>query len=108
MESRNTHIRGFYCNLLNWKNYKTKTWFPYTTSINDKILRDNLLKHFNLLIAESISYLEGKIIRIGHIGENSKIQYIVFTLTSLQKELELLGFKLDLNLTKSFLDEIYK
>lgn len=168
MENRKSPIKGFYCNLLMWKDYKEKSWFPYTMpisdiyglraaidnilkeddillrhekiasavrnsleksgiklylesgfsntvtaielddSINDETLRDNMVKNFNVLIGGSVAYLEGKVIRIGHMGENANIQYITYTLTALQRELEALGFKLNTNLANSFLDELYK
>lgn len=168
MENRKSPIIGFYSNLLNWKNYKTDSWFPYTmpisdiyglsaaidnileekdillrhkllaisirhalnqaglklylesgfsntvtaieltNGINDKVLLNNLVKNFNILIGGSVAYLEGKLIRIGHMGENAKTQYITYTLTALQNELESLGVKFNCNLTDSFLNKLNK
>lgn len=35
MENRKTPIASFYCNLLVWKDYYEKKWFPYTQPISD-------------------------------------------------------------------------
>jgi aspartate aminotransferase-like enzyme len=35
MENRKTPIASFYCNLLVWKDYYEKRWFPYTQPISD-------------------------------------------------------------------------
>lgn len=48
MEKRKTPIPAFYCNLLVWKDYYEKKWFPYTMPISDimglRVAVDNILE----------------------------------------------------------------
>ena len=168
METRNTPIASFYCNLLVWKNYYEEKWFPYTPPISDivglrtaidnmledkdilsrhkaiaeatrkavitsglqlyikegfsntvtvielpegiedKALRQFMLEKYKVFIAGSFGYLGGKVIRIGHMGENARIDKVAFTLTALQKALEHFGFKLKVNLSVEFLKNVDK
>lgn len=73
--------------------------------IDDKELRDYMLKKYNVLIAGSFGYLEGKVIRIGHMGENANINKVSYALFALQKSLEFFGVKLECNIMNSFLRE---
>ncbi|MEG0371145.1 MAG: alanine--glyoxylate aminotransferase family protein [Clostridium sp.] len=82
----------------------TVTAIELPEGINDKCLRDNLIKNFNLLIGGSVGYLEGKLIRIGHMGENAKTHLISYCLTAIQTELEKIGYKPSCNLSKTFMD----
>ncbi len=166
MEKRKEPIGSFYCNLLVWKDYYEKKWFPYTQPIsdilglraavdnilvegkdsiiirhhkiasatraaietaglslyikegyantvtvvelpegvNDRSLRDYMLNNYGVFIAGSFGYLGGKVIRIGHMGENARIDKISYTLFGLQKALEHLGFKSKDDMVKVFLE----
>jgi aspartate aminotransferase-like enzyme len=61
-------------------------------------MRDN----YNLLISGSFDYLENKVIRIGHMGENATINKIIFVLNMLDKSLKDLGYKSKINLVEEF------
>jgi len=61
-------------------------------------MRDN----YNLLISGSFDYLENKVIRIGHMGENSRIDKILFVLNTLDKSLNELGYKSKVNIIEEF------
>jgi len=63
-----------------------------------KHMRDN----YNLLISGSFDYLENKVIRIGHMGENATINKIIFVLNMLDKSLKDLGYKSKINLVEEF------
>lgn len=168
MENRKTPIASFYCNLLMWKDYYDKKWFPYTQPISDIIglrtavenilnegqtnmlkrhakvgkavrkavqdaglklytddgysntvtvlevpagiddseLRKYMVEKFNVMIAGSFDYLAGKVIRIGHMGENAQPDKISYTLSALQKSLEHFGVKLNLDMEKEFIKNI--
>ena len=153
MQQRKKPIASYYCNLLIWKDYYEKKWFPYTppisdivglrqaidniledkeiierhnsigratrkavkeaglnlyieegysntvtvieipVGINDKELLKNMVDEFNVFIAGSFGYLEGKVIRIGHMGENAKKDKMAYTLLALQTSLKSLGFE---------------
>ncbi|MCM0648241.1 alanine--glyoxylate aminotransferase family protein [Clostridium swellfunianum] len=166
MENRKAPIASFYCNLLVWKDYYDKKWFPYTqpasdimglraaidnileegkdnllrrhekiasavraavekaglslyikegysntvtvievpNGIDDKALIDYMLDNFGILIAGSFGYLNGKVIRIGHMGENARADKISYTLVSLQKSLDHFGVELERNMSQVFLE----
>lgn len=165
MENRKVAIASFYCNLLVWKDYYEKKWFPYTQPISDILglraavdnileegkeniimrhkkvasatraavekaglnlyikagyantvtvielpegiedgaLREHMLNNFGVFIAGSFGYLGGKVIRIGHMGENARIDKVSYTLFALQKSFEYLGFNTKEDLVKFFL-----
>ena len=165
MEKRENPIGGFYCNLLIWKDYYEKKWFPYTMPISDieglsaavdnyfsedtikrhqiiasafrksivesglelytkdsysntvsvikiphgideKKLRKNLLEKHNLMISGAFGYLEGKVIRIGHMGEGAREYSVFYTLKSLEKELIAQGFQPKKSLTENFINTL--
>lgn len=166
MEKRKTPIASYYCNLLIWKDYYEKLWFPYTMpisdiyglraaidnmfeegldnivgrhrnigsavrnavkqaglelyikdgyantvaaielpeNIDDKALRKYIKEKFNLLIGGSIGDLSGKVIRIGHMGENAFTDKVSYALMALQCSLEMLGFKRKDDMVRVFLE----
>jgi aspartate aminotransferase-like enzyme len=74
--------------------------------IEDKVLRTYMQDKYNVIIAGSFGYLQGKVIRIGHMGENANIDKMAYTLFALQNSLEYLGYKLKESLTEAFLRKI--
>ena len=84
----------------------TVTVFDVPYGIYDEKVRRYMLDNFNVLIAGSFDYLAGKVIRIGHMGENARVENIVYTLCALQKALECFGFKCSSDLSKAFFQEI--
>lgn len=166
MENRKEPIASFYCNLLVWKDYYEKKWFPYTQPISDILglraaidnlleegkeniierhhkiaaavreaiktselnlyikegyantvtvievpdqiedntLREHMLYKYGVFIAGSFGYLAGKVIRIGHMGENARVDKVSYCLFALQKSLEDLGFKFNSDMVKVFLN----
>lgn len=63
---------------------------------------------YNILIAGCFDILEGKVFRIGHMGENSNIPDMAETLDALTRTLEELGISLSCNMKDIFLEEILK
>lgn len=61
-------------------------------NIDDKTLRNHMLNTYNAFIAGSFGYIEGKVIRIGHMGENARIDKFAYTLFALQGSLGHYGF----------------
>lgn len=168
MENRKKPIASFYCNLLLWKDYYKKRYFPYTMpasdinglrvaidnmlkegirnmvtrhksiakavrqsvvasgldlylqgghantvtaielpeGIDDKVLRKYMVEKFNVLIGGSLDYLDGKVIRIGHMGENALVDKVAYTLLALQNSLEHLGFNCKSDMAQVFINEI--
>ncbi len=165
MERRKTPVTGFYCNLLLWKDYYEKKWFPYTVpgsdieglalavnnffsentlerhekigsafrkslieggldlytkdsysnsvsvirvpdGIEEVKLRKSLLENHNLMIAGAFDYLQGKVIRIGHMGEGAREYRCYHVLKCLEEELIKQDFKLKKSLAQSFIDNM--
>jgi aspartate aminotransferase-like enzyme len=168
MENRKTPIASFYCNLLLWRDYYDKRYFPYTMpasdinglrvaidnilkegtknmvirhrsianavrravvesglglylqggyantvtaielpeGIDDKVLRKYMVEKFNVLIGGSLAYLSGKVIRIGHMGENALVDKTAYVLLALQNSLEHLGFNCKADMAQIFINEI--
>lgn len=166
MESRKSPIASFYCNLLVFKAYYEKQWFPYTMPISDLyglvVAVDNLLadgklverhaklakatrkavqaagldlhlkngfsntvtvikvpekstdqailklmlEKYEVMITGSFDELAGKVLRIGHMGENARPEKVAYTLFALQKALESLGVELSSDLSANFLKNL--
>ncbi|MGM9535714.1 MAG: alanine--glyoxylate aminotransferase family protein, partial [Intestinibacter sp.] len=62
----------------------------------------HLLEKYNLVMTTSLAQYTGKILRIGHMGENAKHEAIVPVLNYLDLGLKDLGFKTDKNLVELF------
>lgn len=62
----------------------------------------HLLKKYNLVMSTSLAQYTGKILRIGHMGENARYEAIVPVLNYLDLGLKDLGFKTDKNLVELF------
>ena len=74
--------------------------------IDEEIGAGNLVKHllekYNLVMTTSLNQYTGKILRIGHMGENAKYEAIVPVLNYIDLGLKDLGFKTDKNLVELF------
>lgn len=81
----------------------TVTVIEVPEQIEDKQLRDYMLSNYGVFIAGSFDYLAGKVIRIGHMGENARIDKVCYTLFALQKSLEHFNFTLKEDMVKVFL-----
>lgn len=79
--------------------------------IPDFIGCDKLIKHmldkYDTLVAGSFSYMSGKVIRIGHMGENANKEKLIYVLSILEKSLKDLGYSNgNKNLVELFLESI--
>lgn len=84
----------------------TVTVIEIPKGIDDKELLKHMLDEFNVFIAGSFGYLQGKVIRIGHMGENAKVDKMAYTLLALQNSLKALGFQCKKDMAQVFLNEI--
>ncbi|MCB2362453.1 pyridoxal-phosphate-dependent aminotransferase family protein [Clostridium estertheticum] len=84
----------------------TVTVIELPKDINDKVLLKHMVDDFNVFIAGSFGYLQGKVIRIGHMGENAKKDKMAYTLLALQSSLKELGFDCKTNMAEVFLSEL--
>ena len=166
MENRQSPIASFYCNLLTFKDYYEKKWFPYTMPIsdiygldqavdnilfdqeilkrqamigkatrkaiknsplelylqngysntvsvikvpnglNDQELLRKMRQDYQVMITGSFDRLAGKVLRIGHMGENARTSKVAYSLYALQKVLEESGLKFKTSLQEDFLQAL--
>jgi len=71
-------------------------------------LVQKILADYNILIGGNFGYLKGKVIRIGHMGENARPEYVAETLKALQMTLEKEGVILKADMETVFLSEVSK
>ncbi|MDF2952145.1 MAG: Serine-pyruvate aminotransferase/archaeal aspartate aminotransferase [Anaerocolumna sp.] len=74
--------------------------------INAKDILDIMKNQYHIMIAGSFDVMLGKVIRIGHMGENSNTEDVAETLDALTKTLMDLGVKLKGNLKEHFLNSL--
>ena len=84
----------------------TVTVIEVPEGIKDKELLKYMVEQYDVFIAGSFGYLQGKVIRIGHMGENAKKNKMAYTLLALQDSLKALGFECKRNMVEVFLDEM--
>jgi aspartate aminotransferase-like enzyme len=84
----------------------TVTVIEIPNGIDDKELLNHMIQEYNVFISGSFGYLQGKVIRIGHMGENAQTDKMVYTLLALQNSLKALGFKCKKDMVESFLKSI--
>ena len=85
----------------------TVTVIEIPKGINDKELLRHMIDEFNVFISGSFGYLQGKVIRIGHMGENARKDKMTYTLLALQNSLKALGFECEKNMVEVFLKELH-
>lgn len=81
----------------------TVTVFKVPEGINDEKLIKYMIENYNVFIAGSFDYLKGKVMRIGHMGENTRREKVSYTLLALQGALEHFGFTCKNNMCEVFL-----
>lgn len=65
-------------------------------------LKNHMLNKYNTLIVTSLKPYEDKILRIGHMGENSRREKIIYALNTIDNGLKDLGFNSDKSLVMLF------
>lgn len=84
----------------------TVTVIEVPEGIEDGRLRDYMLGKFNVMIAGSFGYLKGKVIRIGHMGDNARMDKVAYALLALQESLKYFGFESKANMVEEFMSTI--
>lgn len=84
----------------------TVTAVAIPEGIDDVALRNYMKKYFNILVGGSIGYLNGKVIRIGHMGENAAVNKVSYTLMALSYTLKHFGLAIDCDMAEIFLQNI--
>ncbi|SCJ96488.1 Soluble hydrogenase 42 kDa subunit [uncultured Eubacterium sp.] len=87
-----------------WSN--TVTVLKVPEGITDQQLLHGMEKDYNIMISGCFDVLAGKVVRIGHMGENAYPQKVAETLAALQGTLEKLGVTVLCDMTAVFNREI--
>ncbi|EYE87398.1 hypothetical protein Q428_13490 [Fervidicella metallireducens AeB] len=59
-----------------------------------------MVEKYKVMIAGSFGYLKGKVLRIGHMGENARFEKVAYALSALQGALKELGFVCSCNMAE--------
>ncbi len=84
------------------------TVFNVPDGLTDRQILDKMCNEYNIMIAGCFDVLAGKVIRIGHMGNNANISDISDTLDALGKVLNELGFQCMADMKKVFLKSLEK
>ena len=87
-----------------WSN--TVTVFNVPKGIKDSDILDTMCKEHGIMISGCFDVLAGKVIRIGHMGENCTENNVAETLDALGKTFEKLGISLKTDMKEVFLKTI--
>lgn len=69
-------------------------------------LRNHLNREYNVLMSTSLDKYEDKLLRIGHMGENARVENIVGVLNAIHNSLRDLGFNSEKSLVDLFMKNI--
>ncbi len=89
-----------------WAN--TVTVLEVPEGVTDRQILRSMEEDYGIMISGCFDVLAGKVVRIGHIGENCYVEQVVPTLQALQGTLEKLGIPVACDLAKTFLTEMGK
>lgn len=84
----------------------TVTVFNVPDGIKADDIINTMLSEYKILIAGSFDILSGKVLRIGHMGNNANVRDIADTLKALDKTLRFLGFGIKYDIRKAFTEEL--
>ena len=89
-----------------WAN--TVTVLEVPEGITDMQILQGMEKDYGIMISGCFDVLAGKVVRIGHMGENCRVEQMVPTLEALQGTLEKLSFEVKCDLAEVFMAEMEK
>lgn len=84
----------------------TVTVIKVPHGMNGDKITNFMKENYDVMIAGAFDYLKGKVLRIGHMGENAYPDKVSYTLFALQKALEHYGFECQHNMAETFLKKI--
>lgn len=80
----------------------TVTVLEVPEGVTDKQILEGMEKDYNIMISGCFDVLAGKVVRIGHMGENAYPEKVAETLAALQGTLEKLGIAVSCNMEEVF------
>ena len=87
-----------------WSNTVSVVRVPEETSFVE--INKKLLDSYNLMIAGAFGYLDGRVFRIGHMGEGCDRSKLIYVLNALEKTLKKLGVEVNEGMEEKFLEEL--
>ena len=84
----------------------TVTAIVVPEGISDKVLLKKMREEYCVMISGCFDVLAGKVIRIGHMGENANVADMLATLYALENVLTEMGVSLKCHMAKVFLEEV--
>jgi aspartate aminotransferase-like enzyme len=81
------------------------TVFYVPSGLTDRQILEHMVSKHHIMIAGCFDVLAGKVLRIGHMGNNANADDMKATLAALQETLESLGFSCPKNMTEVFEQE---
>lgn len=84
----------------------TVTVFEVPDGVTDKDILKAMKEHHGILLAGSFGYLAGKVIRIGHMGENANVSDMAEVFGALDKVFAELGVSLKASLKETFISSL--
>ena len=84
----------------------TVTVIKVPQGVDDKNILETMREDYKVMIAGSFDELAGKVLRIGHMGENARKDKIAYTLFALQRTFEQMGLVFTENLQERFFNEL--
>lgn len=82
----------------------TVTVIEVPENVTDAHILDTMRDKYNIMISGCFDVLAGKVVRIGHMGENAREDDMAMTLDALDKTLRELGVEIKCNMKESFMD----
>lgn len=92
------HLKSGYSN--------TVTVFDVPEGVTDKEILDTMRREHNIMLAGSFGNLAGKVIRIGHMGENATVPNMVEVFEGLDQTFAKLSVPLKCSMKEVFLQEL--
>ena len=84
----------------------TVTVLEVPEGITDAQLRHGMEDDYNIMISGCFDVLAGKVIRIGHMGENANVEDMTYLMDAMDRTFADLGFELEASLREVFLKNL--
>lgn len=82
------------------------TVFEVPQGLTDRQIIDTMTEDYHIMIAGCFDVLAGKVLRIGHMGNNANAPDLADTMEALQGTLTNLGFAVKCDMRKNFMEKI--
>ncbi len=82
----------------------TVTVIEVPENVTDAQILNTMRDKYNIMISGCFDVLAGKVVRIGHMGENARVEDMAMTLESLDKTLRELGVEVKCDMKESFMN----